>query len=68
MPPERAEIGGQDHRHLSAQSVTNQRAVAGTTERAEYGMLLHDAGDPELIAMYGRGGGISDKHCNDGGG
>src|SRR6266498_846210 len=33
MPPERAEIGGQDHGHLSAQSVTNQRAVARTTDK-----------------------------------
>jgi len=31
MPPERAEIGGQDHGHLSAQSVTS----AGSLSRSD---------------------------------
>jgi len=68
MPPEAAEIGGQDHGHLSAQSITNQRTVASTTEWTEYGTLFHDAWDRKLVGMYGRGRGISDKRFNDGGG
>jgi hypothetical protein len=45
----------QDHGDLSAQSITNQRAVASTTEWAEYGALLHDAPDlPFCVSLTSR--------------
>lgn len=61
------EIGGQDHGHVSAQSVTNQRAVAGIAEWAALGTLLQNAWDRELVGMYGRWGRIFRQRFKDGG-